>query len=667
VFLQRERNKSLPDFRATLVLCLFTSARVLLAQSAANPAGQQTYDNNCSVCHGGDGLGGEHGPAIAWRIAKLSDEQLSELIENGRPNRGMPAFAGISGEKRKDLIAFLHTIESQKPPSYPTRKIQTTAGATLDGSLLSESTQDLALRTPDQRIHLLRSESGKFREVTSEVDWTSYNGAVNGNRYSTLGQIQKANITRLVPRWMFTISDAPYLESTPVVIEGIMYVTSANQCYALDAGNGRVLWHFQRDRTKGVGGGGGSGINRGVAWSGSHIFMVTDNAHLLSLNRFTGEVEWESVLADWRQNYDTTSAPLIAGDLVISGTAGGEGGARGFLAAFAMATGKEVWRFWTVPAPGERGSETWKGKAIAHGGAVTWFTGSFDADSNTVFWQTGNPGPDYDGKEREGDNLYSDCVIALDRDTGKLKWYYQFTPHDTHDWDAAEPLLLVDTDWHGNPRKLLLTGNRNGFFYVFDRKTGQLLLAKPFVNKLNWAKEIGADFRPVLAEPVRIGKGTKVCPSQDGATNWYSSSFSPKTGFFYLQTLEKCDIYTDDGPVAWEAGKGYLGGSQETAPGEVPQKVLRALDIQTGKVAWEYPQAGEGETWGGTLATAGGLVFFCEDSGLFMAVDAESGKPLWSFQANQNWHASPMTYEFDGRQFVTIASGQTVISFGLAE
>ncbi len=446
-----------------------------------------------------------------------------------------------------------------------------------------------------------------------------------------------------------------------------MYVTSANQCYALDAGNGRVLWHFQRDRTKGVGGGGGSGINRGVGWSGGHIFMVTDNAHLLSLNRFTGDVEWESVLADWHQNYDTTSAPLVAGDLVISGTAGGEGGARGFLAAFAMATGKEVWRFWTVPAAGEPGSETWKGKAIAHGGAVTWFTGSFDPASNTVFWQTGNPGPDYDGKEREGDNLYSDCVIALDRDTGRLKWHYQFTPHDTHDWDAAEPLLLIDAGWHGSPRKLLLTGNRNGFFYVFDRETGQLLLAKPLVNKLNWAKEIGADFRPVLTEPEKAGKGTRVCPSQDGATNWYSSSFSPQTGFFYLQTLEKCDIYTDDGPVSWEAGKGYLGGSQETAPGEIPRKVLRALDIQTGKVAWEYPQLGQGETWGGTLATAGGLVFFCEDSQLFMAVDAESGKPLWSFQANQNWHASPMTYEFDGRQFVTIASGQTISSFALPE
>ena len=650
-----------------LTVCVLVVPFFAGAQSGDDQAGRPVYDNNCSVCHGGDGLGGEHGPAIARRLRRIEDAQLTELIQQGRASRGMPAFPAVTGEKLNDLIAFLHTLKSQRKITFEKRTVQTTGGATLDGSVLNESTQDLALRTADERIHLLRPVDGKFREVTSQVDWTSYNGDLSGNRYSKLEQIQKSNVAKLAPRWMFTISDAPYLEVTPVVVEGIMYVTSANQCYALDAGTGRELWHFRRDRTKGVGGGGGGGINRGVAWAGSHLFTVTDNAHLLSLNRFTGEVEWETTLADWRQNYDTTSAPLVAGNLVISGTAGGEGGARGFLAAFDIATGKEAWRFWTVPAPGEPGSETWGGKAIAHGGAVTWFTGSYDAAADVVFWQTGNPGPDYNGKERQGDNLYSDCVLALERKTGKLKWYYQFTPHDTHDWDATEPLLLVDANWHGQPRKLLLTGNRNGFFYLFDRTEGQLLLVKPFVQKLNWAKEIGSDHRPVLVELEKVGKGDKVCPSQDGATNWYSSAFSPKTGLFYFQTLEKCDVYTDGGPVEWEAGKGYLGGSQHMAPGEVPKKVLRALDIQTGKIAWEYPQVGKGESWGGALATASGLVFFCEDSGLFMAVDAENGKPLWSFQANQNWKASPMTYQFDGAQHVAIASGQTITSFALPE
>jgi len=635
------------------------------AQDPDEGAGRQVYDNNCSVCHGGDGFGGEHGPQIARRLRRIEDPQLTELIHQGRASRGMPAFAGITGPQLNNLVAFLHTLKSQRKVTYVQKTVQTTAGQSISGSVLNESAQDLALRTSDNQIHLLRPDGDKYREVTSQTDWSSYHGDLSGNRYSKLDQIHKSNVAQLVPTWMFTISDAPYLETTPVVVEGVMYISSGNQCYAVDAGSGRELWHFRRDRTKGVGGGGASGINRGVAWSGSHIFMTTDNAHLISLNRFTGELEWEAVLADWHQNYDTTSAPLVAGDLVISGTAGGEGGARGFLAAFDKATGKEVWRFWTVPEPGQPGSETWKGKAIAHGGAVTWFTGSYDAPADVIYWQTGNPGPDYDGKEREGDNLYSDCVIALDRKTGKLKWYYQFTPHDTHDWDATEPLLLVDAIWHGQPRKLLLTANRNGFFYLFDRQEGQLLLAQPFVKKLNWATAIGPDHRPVLTPPEKVGAGTKVCPSQDGATNWYSSAFSPLTGLLYFQTLEKCDIYTDDGPVDWEAGKGYLGGSQRMAPGEVPKKFLRALDIQTGKITWEYPEVGHGDTWGGALATAGGLVFFCDDSGNFMAADADSGKPLWTFRANQNWKASPMTYQFDGKQYVTIASGQTITSFAL--
>lgn len=650
-----------------IAVAVFIRANGALAQAGDEEAGHKKYDDTCSICHGGDAMGGEHGPPIARRLRRLNDDQLTDLIHQGRLNRGMPAFPNITGPSLANLIEFLHTVRSTHSPVLERKRVETSDGGTLEGLVLSQSSEDLALRTDDERIHLLRPVQKGFREVTSQVDWSSYNGDLSGNRYSKLTQIDKSNVARVSPKWIFTVPEASYLEVTPVVVQGIMYITSANQCYALDGGNGRELWHFRRDRTKGVGGGGGGGINRGVAWSGNRLFMTTDNAHLLALNRFTGDVEWESVLADWRQNYDTTSAPIVAGDLVISGTAGGEGGARGFLAAFNIATGKEAWRFWTVPKPGDPGSETWKGNAIAHGGAVTWFTGSYDPKLDVVYWQTGNPGPDYNGLEREGDNLYSDSVLALDRKTGKLKWYYQFTPHDTHDWDATEPVVLVDADWRGQPRKLLLTANRNGFFYVFDREEGQLLLAKPFVNKLNWAKEIGPDHRPVLAALEKVGTGTKVCPSQDGATNWYSTAFSPATGLYYLQTVEKCDIYSDDGPVTWEPGKGYLGGSQRMAPGEVPQKILRAIDIQTGRVVWSYPQIGHAESWGGTLATASGLLFFGEDSGLFMAVDSSNGKPLWRFQANQNWKASPMTYEFDNTQYVGIASGQTVTVFGLPD
>jgi alcohol dehydrogenase (cytochrome c) len=295
-----------------------------------------------------------------------------------------------------------------------------------------------------------------------------------------------------------------------------MYVTSGNECYALDAGTGRQIWHYQRQRTKGQ----GARVNRGAALAGDRVFMVTDDARVIALNRFTGELLWDTVMADYRENYFATSAPLIAGDLVIPGIGGGDSGVRGFLAAFDQRTGKEAWRFWTIPAAGEAGSETWNGKGIAHPGGATWFTGSYDPELKLLYWQVGNPGPDHNGDQREGDNLYSDSVVALDVQTGKLKWHYQFTPHDVWDWDAQEPLVLADTVWQGQPRKLMFQANRNGFFYVLDRTNGKLLLGKPFANKVTWAKEIAANGRPVRnpdQEPTE--KGTRICPAVLGATD----------------------------------------------------------------------------------------------------------------------------------------------------
>jgi alcohol dehydrogenase (cytochrome c) len=353
--------------------------------------------------------------------------------------------------------------------------------------------------------------------------------------------------------------------------------------------------------------------------------------------------------------------------LVIAGTAGGEEGVRGFLAGFDQATGQEVWRFWTVPKRGEPGSETWIGDAIEHPGGVTWQIGSYDAESDLLYWGTGNPGPDFNGDQRLGNNLYTSSIIALEAKTGKLKWYFQLTPHNVWDWDAQQPQVLVDTDWQGQPRKLLIQGARNGFFYVFDRITGKLLLAKPFVKKLTWARGIGEDGRPLVnsnQEPTP--EGNKICPSSHGAANWYSTSFVPATGLYYLQTLEQCNIFTKR-PAEWQAGRGYGGGTSSIAPGESGQKVLRAIDIKTGNVTWELPEPGPGSQRGGTLATASGLLFFPDDSDGFMAVDAAHGRPLWRYQANYVWRASPMTYMFDGKQYIAIASGPNIISFGLVE
>ena len=406
----------------------------------------------------------------------------------------MPVADRRDGRPRQVPAHASSAAPDDEPIVRPAAADRPTA-ETLDGEVLGEGFDDLQLRTDDKRVHLLRRAGDRFREVTSETDWPTYNGDPGGNRYTTLTQIDKSNVARLAPQWMFTLPGAGQLQVTPVVVGGIMYVADRTSAYALDAGSGRQIWHYKRPRTAGLSTGGSA--NRGVAVAGDRVFMETDNAHIIALNRFTGELLWDTELDDWRKNYAASSAPLPAGNLVISGVAGGEHGANGFVAAHDQETGKEVWRFWTVPKPGEPGSETWQGKDIEHGGAPTWFTGSYDPELDIVYWPTGNPGKEYNGDDRKGDNLYSDCILALDRKTGTLKWHYQFTPHDLWDWDATETSVLVDAAWQGQPRKLMLHANRNGFFYVFDRRDGTLLLAKPFVKNLTWASGIGADGRPI--------------------------------------------------------------------------------------------------------------------------------------------------------------------------
>lgn len=658
-------------FRRSLPVLLALTTPFLNAQAPPNPLGQGAYESRCSVCHGADGNGGEMGPAIARRLRALDDAKVTAVIREGLPTRGMPGFK-LADTELKALIAHVRTFRPRRNAEefqqYPLKATLTT-GATLDGTVISEGFQEAALATgPEKRVHLLRKAgAGKFREVTSEVNWNTYNGDIGGNRYTTLTQINKTNVNRVAPRWSFTLPEVSPLQGTPLVVDGLMYVTAANLCYALDAGSGRVVWKWQRPRTQGLVGGAAGGTNRGAAYANGRIFMATDNAHMIALDRWTGKLLWESTVVDSRLNYTISSAPIAVGDIVITGTAGGEEGARGLIAAYDQKTGKEVWRFWTVPARGEPGSETWQGTGIDHPGAVAWFTGVYDPETDLVFWQTGNPGEDYNGDQRKGDNLYSDAIVALEAKTGKLRWYYQTTPHDLWDWDATETPLVINTNWQGQPRKLLVQGNRNGFFYVWDRTNGKLLLARQFINTLTWAKEIGKDGRPVLVpgqEPKP--EGTRVCPSQDGATNWYSPSFNPATGLFYMQTNEKCSIYTKR-EDSFELGRAFLGGAQRVDPADKPVRILRALDLQTGKVKWEIPQIGTANTWGGTLATSTGLVFFGEDSGSFVAADAVTGKVLWTYQGNVNWHASPMAYQFDKKQFIAVAAGTSVVAFGLAE
>jgi alcohol dehydrogenase (cytochrome c) len=649
-----------------LSLAVVCVVLVSATASAQNPdPGRAAFVSRCAGCHGSDGNGGELGPGIAARVPSRSDQDLSTLFRQGVPAAGMPAFSNLSETETGDLIRYLRTLKPRNG-SGPVRTTVTLAGGrSLAGLVLNQSADDLQLLGDDRQIYLLRKTGQAYRAVTSQADWPSYNGQTTGTRYSPLTQITKDNAGRLTPKWIFSLPNTSRLQVTPVVTDGVMYVTSANECYALDAGSGREIWHYQRARTKGLVGNAAGGVNRGVGVAGDRVFMVTDHAHLVALNRSTGALLWETEMADWHQNYNATGAPLPVGSLVVTGSSGGDEGVRGFVAAFDQATGREVWRFWTVPRRGEPGSETWQGKGIEHPGGTTWMTGSYDAVLDMLYWPVGNPGPDLIGDDRIGDNLYTDSIVALEAKTGRLKWHFQFTPHDVWDYDAQEPAALVDAAWQGRPRKLLVQANRNGFFYVLDRTDGTFLFGTPYVKNVTWASGLTPAGRPIRVpdmEPSLDGK--RVCPSLDGASNWYSTSFNPTTNLYYVQTNDKCGIFTRT-PMEWEAGKGFMGGSFRQAPDEPARRVLRAIDIQTGKAVWELPQTGAVASWGGTLSTAGGVVIFGEDSGALMAADAATGKPLWSFQTSQLWKASPMTYLFDNQQYVAVAAGSNIIAFGL--
>jgi alcohol dehydrogenase (cytochrome c) len=652
--------------RVSIALLSVLFAGTTVAAQTADP-GRVTYASRCAGCHGTNGEGGELGPSITMRVPARTDIDLATLFREGLPIAGMPAFAALTETEVRGLIAFLRTLRPREGSAPVRTKVALTTGASLDGIVLNQGADDLQLLGDDRKIHIFRKSGNRYRPVTTQADWPTYNGQTSGSRYSPLTLISKSNVARMVPKWIFGVPNTSPLQVTPVVVDGVMYVTSANQCYALDAGSGRQIWHYSRPRTKDLVGNAAGGVNRGVGVAGDRVFMVTDHAHLIALSRATGALIWETEMADWRQNYNATVAPLPVGNLVIAGTSGGDEGVRGFLAAYDQATGKEVWRFWTVPLPGEAGSETWQGPGIAHPGATTWLTGTYDAELDTLYWPTGNPTPDLYGDDRPGDNLYSDSIIALDPKTGKLKWHFQFTPHDVWDYDAQQTPTLVDMTWQGRPRKLLLHANRNGFFYVLDRTDGKFLFGTKYAKNVTWATGLTPEGRPLRVPDMEPSlEGRRVCPSLEGASNWYSTSFNPATGLYYVQTNDKCGVFTKI-PMEWAAGKGYMGGSFAQAPNEPAQRVLRAIDVQTGKTAWELPQVGPVTSWGGVLSTAGGIVIFGEDGGSLMAADAANGKPLWSFQTNQNWKASPMTYTFDNKQLVAVAVGSAIMAFGLPD
>jgi alcohol dehydrogenase (cytochrome c) len=504
--------------------------------------------------------------------------------------------------------------------------------------------------------------------LANPARWLSYSGDYTGQRHSPLTQITPANASRLSPQWTFQTGITGHkFEATPIVIDGIMYMTGPmNAAWAIDAKTGKQIWRYARSLPPpaqlkvccGM-------VNRGFAVYRDRLFMTTLDAHLVALDIKTGKPVWDIELADYTQGYASTVAPLVVKDKLIVGIAGGEFAIRGFLDAYDPIDGKRLWRFYTVPAPGEPGFDSWPKEIDTwqRGGGPTWLTGTYDPELNLIYWGTGNPNPDFYGADRKGDNLYTNSLIALDADTGTLKWHFQFTPHDEHDWDANQIPVLADLTIGGQPRKVVMVANRNGFFYVLDRATGKYINGAPFAHQ-TWAKGLDQDGRPIeIPEQRPTPKGTLTCPDLFGGTNFMSPSFNPKTGTFYVTTRETCMTYLSAAPPAgYKTGDRTMGGSMRPAL-EPRGGSVKAIDAATGQVKWELKH--ESPSWAGVTTTAGGVLFTGNNEGHFIAADAQTGKELYRYQLGSAIYAAPTTYMVDDRQYVVLPSGSLITTFAL--
>jgi alcohol dehydrogenase (cytochrome c) len=505
-----------------------------------------------------------------------------------------------------------------------------------------------------------------LRTADEPHNWLTYSGNYNGHRHSALSQITTANVASLKAAWVYQSREAAgKLECSPLVIDGVLYLTERpNIVSALDTRTGRALWTYRRALPADVVGCCGP-VNRGLAVLGDTLYLATYDCHLVALDANSGRERWDITIADYKTGHSITGAPLAVKDKIVVGISGGEYGIRGFLDAYDAATGARAWRFWTVPAPGEPGHETWGGTTASWktGGAPTWVTGTFDPKLNLLYWGTGNPGPDLDGDERPGDNLYSCSMLALDPDTGKLRWHFQHTPHDLHDRASNQIPVLVDAEFAGRPRQLLVQANRNAFYYVLDRVTGEFLLAAPFAPQ-NWTLGLAARGRPTpnpAAAP--SAAGAHVLPGMGGATNWQSPAFNPATQLLTVLTVEHNGETFYKFRTPYTPGALFLGGDFRNPPGNEPTSAVKAIEITTGKIRWEFPL--NTASMSGLLSTAGGLIFGGSREGWFYALDAATGKPLWRFNCGGSIMAAPISFAVDGRQHIAICAASAVFVFAL--
>ena len=656
--------------------------------------GHRLFTQQCAGCHRVAATGGRLGPDLT-RIG-LSRSRAALVREIRTPSEWMaPTFETVTivtkdgqrvrGAKKAEdafTIQLMDTTERlqgyvkadvQQVIYEPTSLMPAYTAARLNDSDLTDvvgylmtlrgtSTTDPTSASLGDRVTPQMLLSG----LKDPTRWLTYSGDYNGQRHSPLTQITPANVNQLAPQWTFQTGTLGSFQTTPIVLDGVLYVTGFNNtAWAIDARSGRQIWRYRRQLPEDLKLCCGP-INRGFGVLGDRLFMGTLDAHLIALDMKTGVVLWDTELADYKAGYSATVAPLVVKDKVIVGIAGAEYGIRGFIDAYDAKTGKQAWRFYTVAGPGDPGAKTWPaGEAYLRGGGSVWVTGTYDPDQNLVFYGTGNPGPDYYSNAREGDNLYTTSLVALDADTGERRWHYQFTPHDVHDWDSTQVPVLGDLTINGAPRKVVMFANRNGFFYTIDRVTGKVIVAKPFVET-TWAKEIGPDGRPVLM-PGHLPHedGEKTCPDLGGGTNYMSPSFDPTTKLFFVTARETCATY-----FAYE--QKFTPGEQYTAGGTLRPRdqknfgALRAIDPVTATMKWEfrYPSVSSS----GVLTTASGLVFAADGDGNLMAFDSRTGKNLWHYQLGFPLRSTAgTTYMLDGRQYLLVPSGSTLTAFALAQ
>jgi alcohol dehydrogenase (cytochrome c) len=603
-------------------------------------AGHQLFNEQCAACHGQDATGGMAPNLTKGEFAHgASDWGLYQTITHGIPGTPMQA-RNLPVDTVWKLVTFLKD-------SVAKNAVVNSANPMSSGVVIPE---------------LNVTFDGIKAAAKNPADWLTYSGTYNAQRHSPLSQITHDNVSRLRLKWLYQFSAfMEGTESTPIVRGHTMFVTlPPGDVWALDTRSGEKLWSYSYPVTTPVH---NTPVhNRGVAILGNTVFLGTLNAHLLALNAQTGKLLWDVMVGDNQDGYGITSAPLALNDKIVVGVAGGDHGIRGFLDAYSPVDGKRLWRFYTVPGPGEAGHETWGAESWKRGGGATWLTGSYDPELDLIYWGVGNPGPDFQGDVRAGVNLYSCSVIAVEAATGRLRWYYQFNPHDEHDWDSTQIPVLADAIYQGQPRKLMYFAGRNGFFYTLDRTNGKFLGAEAYA-KQTWNAGFDAAGVPIERPEGRPSpQGSMIYPNSQGATNWWSPSYDPGSKTMYVPTMEGSDVY-QKGPAITLPYGNYLGGFVTFRP---TWTAVRALDAATGHLRWEYrfPPRERSIVMGGLLSTDGGLVFG-GDYSVFVALESTKGKELWRFNTGTQIAAAPITYLVDGKQQVTLVAGMTVLSFSL--